>query len=112
MKEFKRKIIGLFALNSLDALVFPDVQVPPPKIEDAAKERFIVDGEERFPTNTFLSSIARLPAISIPAGFTEDGLPVGIEFVGLEHQEQHLFEMAYGVEELLQARRPPPNYQF
>lgn len=105
--EFRRKISILIATQGLDALIFPDVQVPPPRIEDEANERFIVDGEEVFPTNTFLASIARLPAISVPAGFTEDGLPVGLELVGLEYQEQHLFKLAYGVEDLVRGRKAP-----
>ncbi|RTE81396.1 hypothetical protein BHE90_004112 [Fusarium euwallaceae] len=107
--EFRRKINVLITTKNLDALVFPDVQVPPPRISDAAEERFIVDGVEDFPTNTFLASIARLPAISVPAGLTKDGLPVGIELVGLEYQEQHLLELAYGVESLVQARTCPPE---
>ncbi|KAI8713690.1 Amidase [Fusarium sp. LHS14.1] len=107
--EFRRRINVLITTNNLDALVFPDVQVPPPRISDAAEERFIVNGVEDFPTNTFLASIARLPAISVPAGFTEDGLPVGMELVGLEYQEQHLLELAYGVESLVQGRTCPPE---
>ncbi|VUC21019.1 unnamed protein product [Clonostachys rosea] len=107
--EFRRKINVLITANNLDALVFPDVQVPPPRISDAAEERFIVNGVEEFPTNTFLASIARLPAISVPAGLTEDGLPVGMELVGLEYQEQHLLKLAYGVESLIQARACPPE---
>lgn len=106
--EFKRKISILVATHGLDALIFPDVQIPPPRIEDEANERFIVDGEEVFPTNTFLASIARLPAISLPAGFTEGGLPVGMELVGLEYHEQQLFRLAYGVEYLVQGRKTPP----
>jgi Asp-tRNA(Asn)/Glu-tRNA(Gln) amidotransferase A subunit family amidase len=105
--EFRRKISIILATNNLDALAFPNVKVPPPCINDAATERFIIDGREDFPTNTFLASIARLPAISVPAGFTCDGLPVGMEFVGLEYGEQHLLEIAYGVEQLLKSRRCP-----
>lgn len=102
--EFKRKIDCLIASLGLDALTLPDVQVPPPRFEDATNGRF---GETGFPTNTFLASQARLPAVTVPAGFTDDGLPVGIEFIGLEHQEQHLLELARGVEVLVGARQAP-----
>lgn len=67
------------------------------------------DGVEDFPTNTFLASVTRHPAISVPAGFTEDGLPVGMELIALEYQEQHLLELAYGVEAIIGARTVPPN---
>ncbi|OTB01856.1 hypothetical protein M426DRAFT_323090 [Hypoxylon sp. CI-4A] len=107
--EFKRKIDCLIASLGLDALTLPDVRVPPPRFEDAMSGRFMKDGQEEFPTNTFLASVIRHPAISVPAGFTEDGLPVGIEFIGLEYQEQSLLELAYGVEAIIGARKAPPG---
>jgi len=105
--EFKRKLDCVMAENKLDALAFPDVQIPPPKHEDATNGRFPTCWD--FPVNTLLASQSRLPAISMPAGFTEDGLPVGLEFVSFEFREQHLLELARGVEILLDARRCPPS---
>lgn len=104
--EFKRKIDCLIVSLGLDALTLPDVQVPPPRFEDATNGRFEEDG---FPTNTFLASQTRLPAVTVPAGFTDDGLPVGIQFIGLEYQEQHLLELARGVEVIVGSRRAPPG---
>ncbi|KAJ5413713.1 amidase signature enzyme [Penicillium cosmopolitanum] len=102
--ELKRKINCLIASLGLDALVFPDLQIPPPRFEDATNGRIET---LKFPTNTFLSSQTCLPAISVPAGFTQDGLPVGLELLGLEYQEQHLLELARGVEATLEARMMP-----
>ncbi|XXG95770.1 hypothetical protein Hte_002041 [Hypoxylon texense] len=107
--EFKRKVDCLIASLGLDALALPDVRVPPPRFEDAMSGRFMKDGVEDFPTNTFLASVTRHPAISVPAGFTEDGLPVGMELIGLEYQEQNLLELAYGVEAIVRARKAPPG---
>ncbi|KAI4858993.1 amidase signature enzyme [Hypoxylon rubiginosum] len=107
--EFRRKVDCLIASLGLDALTLPDVRVPPPRFEDAMSGRFMKDGVEDFPTNTFFASVTRHPAISVPAGFTEDGLPVGMEFIGLEYQEQSLLELAYGVEAIVGARKAPPG---
>ncbi|KAI1850919.1 hypothetical protein JX265_007244 [Neoarthrinium moseri] len=107
--ELRRRVNCALAAQGLDALVLPDVQVPAPQQADATNERF---AGKAFPTNTFLASLARLPAVSVPAGFTtaEQGtLPVGMELVGLEFQEQNLLELARGVEVLIGARRPPPE---
>ncbi|KAI0139010.1 amidase signature enzyme [Hypoxylon sp. NC0597] len=106
--EFKRKVDCLIASLGLDALTLPDVRVPPPRFEDATNGRFMKDGQEDFPTNTFLASVIRHPAISVPAGFTEDGLPVGMEFIGLEYQEQRLLNLAFGVETIVRARKETP----
>ncbi|KAI1799467.1 amidase signature enzyme [Daldinia bambusicola] len=106
--EFTRKVDWLIVSRGFDALILPDVRVPPPRFEDATNGRFMMNGEEDFPTNTYLASILRHPAISVPAGFTADGLPVGMELVGLQHQEQHLLELAYGIETIVGGRRTPP----
>jgi amidase len=103
----KRKVLGLFGSLGLDAITFPDLKVPPPRFEDATNGRFMKNGQEDFPTNTSLASLTCLPAISVPAGFTEDGLPVGMEFVGLDYHEQTLFELARGVEVIVGARQAP-----
>ncbi|EME79632.1 uncharacterized protein MYCFIDRAFT_142619 [Pseudocercospora fijiensis CIRAD86] len=102
--ELKRKLACLFAEHQIDALVMPDVQVPPPLRSDAYSGRF---DKASFPTNTFLASLTGLPAVSVPGGWTADGLPVGLELVGLEYHEQHLLELARGVEKLRDARRAP-----
>jgi amidase len=105
--EFKRKVDSLMASHHLDALAFPDVQIPPPKHVDATNGRFSNTWD--FPVNTLLASQTRLPAITVPAGFTQDGLPVGLELVSFEYQEQALLELAKGVEEVLGARRASPG---
>lgn len=103
--EFKRKLDCLMASLDLDALAFPDVQIPPPKHEDATNGRFPTCWD--FPVNTLLASQARLPAITVPAGFTADGLPIGLELVSYEYHEQQLLELAKGVEVTMRARRAP-----
>lgn len=103
--EFKRKLDCLMASLDLDALAFPDVQIPPPKHEDATNGRFPTCWD--FPTNTLLASQARLPAITVPIGFTEDGLPIGLELVSFEYHEQALLRLARGIEVIVGARRAP-----
>ncbi|KAG9857095.1 putative amidase family protein, partial [Aureobasidium melanogenum] len=103
--EFKRKLDCLMAALNLDALAFPDVQIPPPKHEDATNGRFPTCWD--FPVNTLLASQARLPAITIPVGFTGDGLPVGLELVSYEYHEQALLQLARGIEIVVGARRAP-----
>jgi amidase len=48
------------------------------------------------------------PALSLPAGFTDDGLPVGMQVVGRHQGELALLQMGYGFEQATQVgmRRP------
>ena len=47
---------------------------------------------------TFMSN----PAISVPAGFTAAGLPVGIQIVGRHRGEWSLLQMAHAFEQATQ----------
>ena len=101
---FQRLVIGIMATHQLDAIVFPDVQIPPPTHDDVLGGKWTC---LQFPTNTIIASQLRMPAISVPAGHTREGLPVGLELMGLPYREQKILQLAYGVEKLLEARRAP-----
>lgn len=49
------------------------------------------------------------PAISVPAGFTSDGLPVGVQIVGRHRQDVSVLQLAHAFEGVtgIGARRPP-----
>jgi aspartyl-tRNA(Asn)/glutamyl-tRNA(Gln) amidotransferase subunit A len=59
---------------------------------------------------TALASIAGLPAISLPAGWTEAGLPVGVQLVGRAGGEAALLALARRLEAVLNAWRWPHGY--
>ncbi|KIW02868.1 uncharacterized protein PV09_05920 [Verruconis gallopava] len=104
--RFQRTLNCLMLEKKLDPSAFPDCQVPPPRQEDATNGRFPTCWD--FPINTLLASQARLAAVTVPAGFTEEGLPVGLEFVSWEYREKELLELARGMEVIVDARRSPP----
>lgn len=61
---------------------------------------------------TCLSNIANLPAISLPAGWSADGLPIGVQLIGRRGAEAGLFAMARKLDSSLAAyRRPSPFFQ-
>ncbi|SDY58669.1 Asp-tRNA(Asn)/Glu-tRNA(Gln) amidotransferase subunit GatA [Tindallia californiensis] len=47
-------------------------------------------------------NMSGLPAISLPGGFTEAGLPVGMQLIGNHFEEKRLFQIAYQLEKSLQ----------
>ncbi len=55
------------------------------------------------------SSIAGLPGINMPSGFSQEGLPIGMQIIGPQFSEPEIISIAYSFEketEFLKARKP------
>ncbi|MDQ2187187.1 amidase [Alcaligenaceae bacterium A4P071] len=99
-------------MRSHDFLIGPVSQVPPFPIEwDYVPS---IDG---VPMNNYIDwmrsgyylSLTGHPAISVPCGFTHDGLPVGVQIVGRYREERALLEFAHSFEQAVPCRqRLPP----
>lgn len=67
----------------------------------------------RAPSNqadfTCLANVAGLPALALPSGWSEDGLPVSVQLVGPPGSEPGLIAIARQLDNQLQAYRRPPN---
>jgi len=87
--------------RDLDALLYPPSTVPPVEIPDHQPFEEL---------NCELSAHTGLPAVVVPAGFTDDGLPVGVELLGREFDEPRLFELAYAFEQATDHRHPPEGF--
>lgn len=91
-------VSGFFDILTLDALVYPTMRRKPAFIGD--------DGQENGST-AVLSSHTGFPSLTVPAGFTPDGLPVGIELLGRAFSDARLVAMAFAWEQTGPHRRPP-----
>lgn len=100
-QELKDTVLATMADHGLDAVLYPPSRVPPVEIPD--HQPF---GE----MNCALAAHTGLPAIVVPAGFTDDGLPVGLELLGTAFGEPRLFELASGFEQATDHRRPPDGF--
>jgi aspartyl-tRNA(Asn)/glutamyl-tRNA(Gln) amidotransferase subunit A len=45
------------------------------------------------------TNLAGLPAISVPAGLSEEDLPLGLQLIGPAFSEERLFQVARVIEE-------------
>jgi amidase len=59
--------------------------------------------------SAYYITVCGLPAISVPCGFTPDGLPVGVQIVGRRHDDVGVLQLAHAFEQAtgLWKRRPP-----
>ncbi len=94
-----------------DVLLTPTSQVPPfPVGLEWVTE---VDGVLMHRYTDWMRSCSRLtvpgcPSISIPAGRTASGLPVGVLLCGARHADRWLLGVARAAEEILGTCSPPP----
>ena len=56
----------------------------------------------------YISAIG-LPAVSVPCGFTPDGLPVGLQIVGRQNADFEVLQLAHAFEKATQTWRQHPN---
>ncbi len=102
--------------RDLDRLLAPyDALVTPsrPGVASPLDEPFSRGGKRRAKRPrcpiSAAGNLAGLPAISVPSGFTEDGLPTGIQFVGRAYEEQAILAVAAAYQTLTpwHHRHPP-----
>jgi amidase len=80
----------------LTALVYPTLRRKPARIGDAQGG-----------TNCSFSAHSGLPALGVPAAWTDDGLPIGVDLVGRPWSEAQLLALGFGFEQTLKLRRAP-----
>jgi amidase len=82
----------------VDALAFPTVRTVPAIIGDPQRG-----------SSCNLSANTGLPALSLPVGFTDAGLPIGMELVGRTLDDARLVALGYAFEQATDHRREPAS---
>jgi amidase len=99
-------------MEQYEFIAAPVVQVPPFDVDQPYVTE--INGQQ---LHTYLDwmrscywiSATGLPAISVPCGFTSDGLPVGLQLVGRHRDDFGVLQLAYAFQQCqpLWQRRPP-----
>ena len=97
-------VFKVMADNELDAIVFKTLEQSPPLIKEGMSPPYKTGTGFIWSLNTFLVYAS---AMTVPAGFTPEGLPVGITFFGRPYAEATLLKLASGYEAGTHHRQPP-----
>jgi len=57
------------------------------------------------------AAVAEYPALTVPMGFEENGVPKGLTFISYPLQEKQLLEWSYAYEQASKARKSPEKYK-
>ena len=112
--EKRRKIQEEFTalFERVDVVLAPTSPIPAPRIGESAIR---IAGERETAVRAELLRLTRpanltgLPAISIPCGFTREGLPVGLQLIGSRWGEAQLLSIALAYEEATEWHKHHPE---
>ncbi|MEW5724118.1 MAG: amidase family protein, partial [Thermodesulfobacteriota bacterium] len=112
LRQDRQKMISGFeeAMSRVDVLILPTTPLVASRIGE--DQETMLSGQK---VNTFLTfirncdpvSVVGYPAITVPAGYSDEGLPVGLQMVGRPWSEEQLLSLAYAFEQETKVRRPP-----
>ena len=93
------------ALRDVDAIVTPATAITAPPIRQDAQPNGESDLTQLSEIMRFapFSNLTGHPAISFPAGYSEEGLPIGLQAIGRPWEEHVLFRLAYAAEQFIRA---------
>ena len=98
LEEARRNIRHAFA--EVDLLVTPTTPMPAPSIlELKANSDELRPAELKLLRNTRPFNFWGLPAISVPCGFTQTGLPIGLQIAGPHWREDLVLRLAHAYEQ-------------
>ncbi len=109
--QLKAAYAGYFKQHKVAAIVFPTTPLPAAPIGDDKDTELNGKRVPTFPTfirNTDPGSNAGIPGLTIPAGLTHSGLPVGMELDGPANSDRKLLAIGLALEKTL-APLPAPN---
>lgn len=98
LEQVRRTIRRVF--STVDLLVTPTTPIPAPSIAELkASPDALRPAELKLLRNTRPFNVWGLPAISLPCGFTQSGLPIGLQIAGPHWREDLVLRLAHAYEQ-------------
>jgi len=90
------------AFKKVDLILTPTTPELPFKIGEKKDEPLKMYLSDVFTVNVNLSG---LPGMSIPAGFSSNGLPIGVQIIGPYFKEEKIIQLSYSIEKIVKGRK-------
>lgn len=107
-EQWKHRLWKVF--QEVDVLLSPTVHTRVPPIED---NKSLLEATRDATRNTYAGAFGQLPGLSVPCGFTADGLPIGMQLEAAWWAEPLLLRVGYAYQQVTDwhLRRPPRSGQ-
>ena len=108
LQEARKQIASVF--NDVDLLITPTTPTPAPVISELkANPDLLRPRELVLLRNTRPMNVWGLPAISVPCGLTQCGLPIGLQIIGPHGGESEVLQLAHAYEQATAWHQHLPN---
>jgi aspartyl-tRNA(Asn)/glutamyl-tRNA(Gln) amidotransferase subunit A len=94
------------AFAECTALLMPTAPTPAFRLGEKVDDPLLMYLSDIF---TIPCNLAGLPGLSIPCGFSQAGLPIGLQIIGNHFQEEIILQIAYAFEQHTDFHRRKPN---
>lgn len=102
IRECRRDILRVF--QSVDVLLLPTMREPAPLISETINET-----HRRPPSNTSAFNHFGTPAMTLPCGFSAEGMPIGLQIVAAPFKEDNVLRLAYAYQQATEWHRKTPD---
>jgi aspartyl-tRNA(Asn)/glutamyl-tRNA(Gln) amidotransferase subunit A len=106
--QIRRDVAG-GVFGDVDVLVTPATPIPAPNLNELKSPDLLRPRELLLLRNTRPANVWGLPAISVPCGFTNAGLPIGLQIIGRAWEETTVLQLAYAYERATEWHEREPN---
>jgi amidase len=103
----RQSLVGILAEENLDAFIYPTMSCPASPIYTLESDpTYVCEAGDPYSAG-YLANATGFPDITVPMGYTEAGLPIGLSFMAEAYSEPKLLGLAYAFEQATQARQAP-----
>jgi aspartyl-tRNA(Asn)/glutamyl-tRNA(Gln) amidotransferase subunit A len=101
------------ALKNFDALLVPTTPLPAQPVAelDTTLENYLAQNA-RYLRNTCIGNVLNMCGLSIPCGFTNDGLPIGLMIYGKSFQEEMVLRIGYAFQQVTDWHKRTPDLSW